>query len=210
MAYSLTSHVSQLRYWAAALAASASRLGCAPYTILYTVKEPNSLLASSTALSCSAVLSPKRLTQCLRVLVYERTAKQQLYVINSHLREKERKQAGRVRRKYNIRRLPAAAQWSGIKKTCYLNCEHFLSFARRQGIVQQAVSLLSLSSSNQSCTLSFLNRCSLLRCRHTHTHTHRTTKVPLIIAQNTFLTLSSPALIFLNLILLFSTFEINF
>lgn len=82
----------------------------------------------------------------------------------------ERKR-GRVRRKYNIWRLPAAVQWSGIKETCYLNCKQFFSFTRRGGKVQQAVNPLSLSSSNQSCSLSFLD---LSFSFESQTHTRRT------------------------------------
>lgn len=95
--------------------------------------------------------SPGRLP---RRLAFEKTAKQQLNVTKSHQRGKARERAWRAGRKYNIWRLPAAAQWSGIKKTRYLNSEQFLSFpsllyAGQRGKVQQPVNLLNVSSRNK-------------------------------------------------------------
>lgn len=143
LAFSLTSHVSQLRSWAAALSAFASRPGCAPYTILYTVKYSQ---AAWRPIVQHWIAGPfPAPPQRSRGLVFERMAKQQLYVTNSHPREKESKQAGRVRRKYNIWRLPAAAQWSGIKKPCYLNCKQFFSLhqaARKSAAGSQSFELI--------------------------------------------------------------------
>lgn len=69
--------------------------------------------------------SPGRLP---RRLAFEKTAKQQLNVTKSRRRGKARERVWRAGRKYNVWRLPAAAQWSGIKKTRYLNSEQFLFF----------------------------------------------------------------------------------
>lgn len=119
LAFSSTWNVSQFKSWAAAMLSFASHFGFDPRAVLYTVEKPNSLAANCVTLDRSPWEAGRR----VRALLFGRIAERRLYVINSHLREKEREQGGSGGRKCNIGRLPAAAQWSGIKKTCYLNCK---------------------------------------------------------------------------------------
>lgn len=115
-------------------------------------------------------------------------------------------QAASVRRKCNIWGLSAAVQWSGIRKTCYLNSKRFFSFTGQQGKVQQAVNLSSLSSSNQSCSLSSPDPSFSFESQ-THTGKHKSSTY--CHAAHTFLTLQSWPLIFSHFLLSFNAFEMN-
>lgn len=127
--------------------------------------------------------SPGRLP---RRLAFEKTAKQQLNVTKSHRRGKARERAWRAGRKYNIWRLPAAAQWSGIKKTRYLNSEQFLFFPPlpplRWAVRKSAAGSQSFECfiKKQSCPLSFLSRPPPFSFPISRGHTEEHKKTPLI------------------------------